>query len=391
MAIYAFTSITANYIPKAGVLAGQIRELSPDVRRVLALGEFETVAASGWDEVVGLKDLGLADLRSWTFRHRLVELCTAIKGRVLQMLLERGDCEAVFYFDPDIILLSPIEVLAERFAGASVLLTPHLTDPEPSIEGVLDNEMAALKHGTYNLGFLAVRNTAEGRRVADWWWSRLRHFCRDDIPRGLFTDQRWMDLAVGFFPSVEVVRDPGWNVATWNLSGRWVEGSLEEGLSVNGEPLRFYHFSGLDSGAQLAMLRKYGKRMSALFELRDWYLAECAALEPHNPEVREWPLGRYDNGEPITEPQRRLYGLRSDLQQAFPDPYSTSDVNASYYHWYAANAVSEKGGDTPAESCLAAEYRAELDRIHASRSWRLASRIASAWRSVSSLLHRTAS
>ena len=33
----------------------------------------------------------------------------------------------------------------------------------------------------------------------DWWCQRAYRFNRDDVPNGLFTDQRWMDLVPALF------------------------------------------------------------------------------------------------------------------------------------------------------------------------------------------------
>ncbi len=62
-------------------------------------------------------------------------------------------------------------------------VTPHQTEPEKSRSAILDNEVSSLKHGVFNLGFLAVRNCPEGMRFVNWWSDRLRDFCFDDICR----------------------------------------------------------------------------------------------------------------------------------------------------------------------------------------------------------------
>lgn len=374
MTIYAFTSIAPNYLPKAAVLAQTLKKYSPHVKFGVCIADFRKPAAvdalSEFDEFWTLDAIPVSNLRAWTFRHSLVELCTAVKGAIVRSLLQRPDCEAVFFFDPDIILSAPVEDLAAAFTHGSILLTPHLTVPETSFEAVLDNERSALQHGVYNLGFLGVRADDEGRRFADWWWARVAELCFDDIPSGLFTDQRWVDLAPGFFEGVHIVRDPGWNVATWNLTHRRVTRS-GEALVVNGTtPLRFFHFSGLDSGAQLQMLQKYGASMPVLFELRDWYLEACDGVSRRlaGADLR-WTPETFDNGEPITRAHRVLYRRREDLQKAFPDPYTTADVNASYYWWFRANT---DGAPIDGDAAELARCRGELDQIHRSRSWRVA-------------------
>lgn len=385
MGFYVFTSIAPNYLPKARILAGLVKRHSPEARFCVWVADFELPSWAGqveeFDEVFTLRDLPLGNVEGWAFKHSLVELCTAVKGFALETLLARPDCTAVFYFDPDVVVFSPLEELAVELQGGSVLLTPHLTEPESTLEAVLDNEGAALRHGIYNLGFLAVRNDAEGKRFAQWWSARLAALCYDDIPMGLFTDQRWVDLAPAFFASVTIVRDPGWNVATWNLTHRRIAGNPDTGFFVNGDrPLRFFHFSGLDSGAQLAMLKKYGGTMPALFELRKWYLAESERLATQVEVEDDWKLGRFANGEPVSREHRILYRQREDLRSAFPNPYSTDDVNASYYHWFEANYQTAAAHGSDEASAMLSLYRAELERIHRSRSWRLVQRASGLWR-----------
>jgi hypothetical protein len=374
MTTYVFTSATLGYLPKVRVLAESVKAHDPEASFCLLLGELGPAALPGpapeCDEIVTLDSLGIPDLKSWVFKHSVVELCTAIKAVFLKRLLARPDCEAVFYFDPDIVLFTDLGTLAARFADGPILLTPHLTSPETSLDAIADNEIAALKHGVFNLGFLAVKASPEGKAFADWWWTRLKHFCRVDIAGGLFTDQRWIDLAPAFFPDTVIVRDPNWNVATWNLGGRTIEGTLRSGLRVGDLPVLFYHFSGLDSGAQLAMLRKYGGGMKGLFELRDWYLNRCRELGGGDDSAIAWSLDAFDSGEPIRPEHRYLYRDRPDLQKAFPDPFAVADPARSYLHWFAEHHGVADPAEEGEASRLLAIYRSELERILRSRSWR---------------------
>ena len=351
MSLRVFTSITANYVPKARVLARSIKRLHPGIHFTVLISDEAPsldLESEPFDSILRLEDLGIPDLRPWVFKHSLVELSTAVKGFALLRLLQAADCSQVLYFDPDIVVLASLESLLQRFESASILLTPHLTEPEPSMEGIEDNELCALRHGVYNLGFLGVKKSEQGLAFAHWWADRLTHYCRDDIPRGLFTDQRWMDLAPAYFDDLAILRDPIYNVATWNLSRRHVEGDLKQGLSIGGRKIVFYHFSGLDSGAQMGMLNKYGSAMRGLYELRDWYLAECDRMQQAAFSKIPWAYGCFDNSQAILPVHRKRYRERLDLQAAFPDPFSTADVNRSYYHWFHANDESRGEDSKPA-------------------------------------------
>jgi hypothetical protein len=203
--------------------------------------------------------------------------------------------------------------------------------PERSRIGVLDNEISCLKHGVYNLGFLAVRNCAEGLRFAGWWSDRLLEFCRDDIPNGLFTDQRWCDLAPALFDGVAILRDPGYNVASWNLGDRPI--SIEPSGSIRAGDclLRFFHFTKVNSVGE-AMLARYSAGGLEVFELLRWYRARLDAHKPKGLPDGWWHYGCYDDGAPIARAHRVLWRDRKDLHLSFPDPFVVGPY--SYRTWY---------------------------------------------------------
>jgi len=341
-AVHAYTSITSNYLPKARVLAESVKRTDPNVQFHLVLSDVPPVgfdlAAEPFDNLITIEQLVTEDFAGWVFKHSVVELCTAVKGAAMVHLFEHVGAEQVFYFDPDIVVFGRLDELQSELAQANLVLTPHLTDPESTDRGILDNEVSSLRHGIYNLGFIGVRNTAEGRRFADWWALRLSRYCHDNLPMGIFTDQKWVDLAPAFFDGVRVLRSPGFNVATWNISNRLATGSLDGGVLINGEPLGFYHFSGFDSGDQITMLERYGAKSPVLYELRQWYIDSCE--ENGQSALGNLPsrYATFSNGDAISEGYRLLYRSRVDLQMAFPNPYLVSGPDC-YKAWYDAHPV----------------------------------------------------
>lgn len=368
--MHFFTSITANYLPKARVLARSIKRFNPTAVFHLVLSdavpEWFSLKDEPFDTLIRIQDLGIPDLDSWIFKHSVVELCTAVKGQAFLCIFENTTADKVVYFDPDIVVLNGLEDISDRLNRASALLTPHQVEPDTTHEAIVDNEICSLKHGIYNLGFLAVKRSREGLKFLTWWRDRLNDYCYDDIPGGLFTDQRWMDLAPAFFDDIMIVRDKTYNVATWNISHRKVL-SKDDMLMIDGEPVKFFHFSGFDSGAQKIMLEKYAGNNAALWKLRKWYVDE---LEKEGQQkIGQMPCAYsfYSNGEPIDRFHRLLYRSRGDLIEVFPHPAQVIENADCFYLWLKHAAPLE-------QSSLAAGMTDEerlLARMLNSRSWRI--------------------
>jgi hypothetical protein len=332
MTVHCFTSITFNYLARARVLGHSIRRFHPDWKLWLCVSDREphgyslNICDEPFDEIIWADALDVPDVNGWLFGHDLVELCTAVKGPVLRQLLEDG-AEKVIYLDPDIALFNSLDCLVDLLDEYNVLLTPHLLEPDDSLTAINDNEVCSLSTGVFNLGFLGVANTGPGRAFANWWSSRLVSFCYDERQRGLFVDQKWCDLAPIFFDGVHIVRDPGCNVASWNLSRRRVDISREGEILVNGVPLRFFHFTKLGPVAD-AMTQRYAGDNIEVYEIWSWYRRMIERYREAEIPPQWWYFGRFANGALIPKRARELYRTRSDLQRAFPDPFDTG-----YYDW----------------------------------------------------------
>jgi len=310
-----------------------------------------------FDEVIAIDDIEELNKPSWIFKHAIVELATAIKPFVLKKILEKDDCEAVFYFDPDIALFSSLDGMIKELSQNNILLSPHLTDPETSKRGIEDNELSALKHGVYNLGYVGVRNTVEGKRFADWWGARCKEYCREDIPAGIFTDQRWVDLAPAFFEGVKSTRHPGYNVAPWNMTNRHIKKGIggKYEFTVNDEPLVFYHFTGFDSGAHHNMLSVYSSNSPAAQEIFNWYERELKRTAKDPLSLTPWAYGTFDDGDKISYQQRLIYRDREDLQKAFPNPYDVNDSKEClvYKDWWCMVGADEANQQLQSETAEA--------------------------------------
>lgn len=336
-ALHVFTAISSNYLPKARVLANSVKRHHPDWLFVVALMDEPppgfTLAEEPFDRILGPAELGLDNWRTWAFRHRVVEICTACKAPAATQLLDEG-IDKLIYLDPDTVVMNSLAPLEKLLDQHPVILTPHLLSAENKLDEIRDNEINILKHGIYNLGFFALRNRGQGRDFAFWWRKRLEHFCYIDYANGLFTDQRWCDLAPALFDELLILRDPGYNVATWNISHRPLSIDPTAGIRVNDKPLRFYHFTGYDSGWGIDAVRRYCATDAPVWALWDWYAKAVNDQGQSELGTTPWSLARFDNGNPITDEMRLLYRARKDLQQTYPDPFVTSHAGGGFAGWW---------------------------------------------------------
>ncbi len=339
-----FTSISLNYLPKARVLASTLKRRHPDwvfhliISDRCAPGFDVDVTQEPFDTCIWIDRMEITDISKWIFKHTLVEVCTGVKGPVALSLLNEG-AEKVMYLDPDIAVFNRLDDIDRLLDDHPVILTPHLLEHEDVDSDIVANEVCTLQHGVFNLGFFAVNNSSEGQRFVRWFSQRLLQFCYDDIPNGLFTDQKWCDLAPIFFNEVHINRDPGCNVASWNLSRRTVTLSHDGTLLANDSPLKFYHFTGYDSGAGRLMTLKYSISNHLITEIWTWYRLQLEKHGQRHFENMNWYFDFFDNGEKIPLAARLLYRERPDLQKAFPDPFATAN-DGGYFAWYRTNALA---------------------------------------------------
>ena len=325
-----FTSCTFGYLAKARVLAQSFKKYNSDYEFALVMIDKEpegfifNLAEEPFDTVYYIEDMGLENYESWMFGHDVVELCTAVKGPFLKKFTNMG-YDKIIYLDPDIAVYNSLSPIIDLLDSHSIIVTPHQVTPEEEKIAIIDNEITALNYGVYNLGFLAIRNNANGKRLANWWNDRLLEYCHDDLPKGLFVDQKWFDLVPAMFDGVYILRDPGYNVASWNLSHRKIS-ITNKCIYVNGIfPLRFYHYTKLGPIGR-KMTERYAKDNYEVFELWDKYEHMVEENTPLNLPSKWWYYGMYRDGTPIEKAERVRYRSNPNLKNVFPHPFSQKNA-----------------------------------------------------------------
>lgn len=239
--VTACTIVARNYLPAAKVLARSYLAHHPGNDFVIAvIDAHDEAAEQNGFRVVGREAFGIAEddyLRMAT-AYSVTELATSVKPYLLREL--RREYDVAIYLDPDIQVFAPMPEVAELAMAHGIVLTPHVLAPLPR-DGYEPDEAVIMGAGIFNLGFIGVG--AGSAEFLDFWAERLKHDAIVAPEQQLFTDQRWVDNVPALFPH-HVLRDPGFNVAYWNLHERALRREPDGRLTADGAELRFFHFSG---------------------------------------------------------------------------------------------------------------------------------------------------
>lgn len=242
------TIVARNYMAYARVLAESFLAHHPAGEcTVLVIDDVEGEVDDSTEpfRVLRPSELALERFEGMAAMYDVTELATAVKPWLLERLLSDGDGAPIAYFDPDIRFYDSVQEIERLAVEHELVLIPHITAPIPD-DGEQPGELVLMASGTYNLGFIAMAPGARTLELLAWWKRHLRYDCVVDHALGYFVDQRWFDLVPNTFAGTAVLRDPGMNVAYWNLHERVLTRDADGAWMVNGEPLRFFHFSGFD-------------------------------------------------------------------------------------------------------------------------------------------------
>ena len=341
------TIIAKNYLAHARVLAESFQSTHPDGRCfVLVIDETDGYVDPAAEPfaLVRPSQIGLDSFDEMRGAYDVMELSTAVKPWLLrQMLAEHDDGSGVAYLDPDIRVLTRMTELEAALSDHAVVLTPHVLTGMPR-DGCKPSETDILMAGIYNLGFIGLSNREDAHRMLDWWSERLLTDCHVAPERGLFVDQRWIDFVPGLVSDLEILRDPAYNIAYWNVLERGL-GRRNGTYLAKGQPVRFFHFSGYNPDRR-RVLSKHQDRVQLgadgpLRELCDAY-AE-ALIEAGYEQVRDLPYEHdtLPSGIRLSRTMRALY--RAGVEAgACPESVFTADGEARLLAW-----LNEPAPDAP--------------------------------------------
>ncbi|MBT8060265.1 MAG: glycosyl transferase [Gammaproteobacteria bacterium] len=320
--------VAKNYIAFARTLARSFLEQHPDGRCFVLIVD-DTAGFVEPDqepfELVTLDRLDIPRVQNLALGYDITEFSTSVKPYFLEYLFREYNPETLLYLDPDILVTDSLSPLVAELDGADIILTPHLDTDYPD-DGLMPDDSHIMRSGIFNLGFIGLRRCANVDDFLKWWQTKLYDRCLVDPWKGYMVDQKFIDYAYVLFRKIRLVRDPGYNVAYWNIHSRTIDRADDRWL-CNGQPLRFFHFSNYKpeqpdriSGHQTRFTFAQRPDLERIFRHYHQLLMQNGYAEAVG-----WPYswGQYKDGSRVSLNGRVYFRTHPELHE-LDDPFDYS-------------------------------------------------------------------
>jgi len=252
------------YDPPATICVLAFDDICAQVLRDLLGAEIQLIALETLHEYDPSLKACRRDRTLWAFY-------STHKPALAQFVLERAlPGASVIYIDADTWFFSNPAPAFEEIGGAPIGLSPHRFHARTQhLE----------RYGLYNAGCICWDTSDTARECLRDWRNDCIQWCHEDVcPDGRFMNQGYLNRWPDRYTGVHFIRHPGINLASWNLDSHVLK--REGRIRVDGQPLVFYHFSGIarDEHGQWQCLYRHFHRQTDL-AIRAIYVPYVRAVE----------------------------------------------------------------------------------------------------------------
>lgn len=289
---------------------------------------------SNFCEIILINEINFDRINELAFKYDVVEFTTSLKPYISLILLEKYN--KVVFFDPDIYVLESTKEIEDFLDNQDLLLTSHFNTPE--LNDVENPDLGMMRFGSFNLGFFAVKNSINGKAFLNWWNNKCLDQCFFETQFGISTDQKWVSIANAFFDFIYIIRNPGYNVAYWNLFEREITLSNNKYLA-NNNIIIFFHFSTYDTEDSSKITKRANIKdkyiSSALLELSNEYSNKLKRYKSIvNISDKKYSYNYFSNDKFISPTLRRAYASKIPLFSKQQDPFL---YNSEVYNFAKRN------------------------------------------------------
>lgn len=281
------TITSGNYLSQAIVAIDALRHYMPELdAHILVADEIDLKTQK--NKMPNKHWLTVRDLpcEAAVLRYQGNSLRWSLKPFLLLHLLDKY--EKVIYIDNDIFTCNKPTELFDRLDEWGIVITPHRRNIKPGTEDF----PFIMSDGYFNAGIVGVSNA--GLKAVKWWRDACIWNCPDKPLNGLFSDQKYLDtLYIHFHHLCHMLKNPGYNVASWNVSQNPVTSDL---LVDNEWPVIMAHLTKYRNPNDTSLQPLY-EEYDARVRTESLRLRQDS-LEP-SPISKEWGVFNQENEGPL--------------------------------------------------------------------------------------------
>lgn len=238
----ACTIINERYVPFARVLRNSLQKYVPDLFfEILVVDRHGQIITEVNSRFIPIDDILHSEIARDIYNkyaHTNTDhLRWSLKSVFLLYLLEQH--EKVMFLDPDLYFIGDPAFLFDMLEHANLVLSPHWSEVDP--HKYEDGLYSVMRNGIFNGGLVGA--TRQAKPVLRWWAGACHYRMEESPQRGVFVDQKYLDLFPLLEENTAIIRHPGCNLTNINLltcRREWKEGRLW----INGNyPPVFIHFT----------------------------------------------------------------------------------------------------------------------------------------------------
>lgn len=186
----------------------------------------------------------------------VAEYCWTLSPCLPYFVLERRpEIDFITYVDADLLFYSPVQPLFDEIGDASIAIIEHRFS-----ERLKDREV----NGRFCVEWVSFRRDEQGMACLSRWRDQCIEWCYYRLEEGRMGDQKYLDEWPARYSACHILMHAGAGIAPWNYSRYRFAHDGQGRITVDGEPLVFYHFH------QFQMLSNGG-----FDRLSDFYTREC--------------------------------------------------------------------------------------------------------------------
>lgn len=235
---YFFTIVNYNYVLRGLALYKSFEKIRKKDERfiVITVDKKSYQILKKQKSLISIKseEFECFDLKKIKKERKINEYCWTLKPIGIDYIFKKFlDSKWVTYLDSDSMIYKSFS--QEYKKNYDVILTPHRCQIEYFKE--IENNV-----GNFNAGFIAFKNTTNGKNVLNFWKKKCLNWCFDIPDKSRYADQKYLNDIPKKFNKIQTKPSVGLNLAPWNIATN--EKTLEIPKKLQ-KSLSFYHMQGL--------------------------------------------------------------------------------------------------------------------------------------------------